>query len=200
MVEGGLEIRSSQPTQKLALIGAFGSGKTTLFNALKQRMQQDPRLAFVEEVFRKYLENNRLSVVERNSLDVQRNIQEFIIASELIARASNPSIIVCDSSVLTTSMYLRGMGDKEGSLELLDAIEFWLPTYDSFLLLDCADVPYMQDAIRQESEEQRQRNHDAYIELFAQKHIPYLLINGTMPERLKTVETILQEKLSSSGS
>ena len=93
-------------------------------------------------------------------------------------------------------MYLRGMGDKEGSLELLEAIEFWLPTYDSFLLLDCADVPYTQDAIRQESEEQRQRNHDAYIELFAQKHIPYLLINGTMPERLKTVETILQEKLS----
>ena len=88
------------------------------------------------------------------------------------------------------------MGDKEGSLELLEAIEFWLPTYDSFLLLNCADVPYTQDAIRQESEEQRQRNHDAYIELFAQKHIPYILINGTLSERLKTVETILQEKLS----
>jgi nicotinamide riboside kinase len=159
-------------------------------------MQHDPRFAFVEEVSRKYLENNHLSIVERNSLDVQRNIQEFIIASELIARASNPSIIVCDSSVLTTSMYLRGMGDKEGSLELLKAIEYWLPTYDSFVLLDCADVPYTQDAIRQESEEQRQRNHDAYIELFAQKHIPYLLINGTLSKRLKTVETILQEKLS----
>ena len=159
-------------------------------------MKHDPRFAFVEEVSRKYLENNHLSIVERNSLDVQRNIQEFIIESELIARASNPSIIVCDSSVLTTSMYLRGMGDKEGSLELLKAIEYWLSTYDSFVLLDCADVPYTQDAIRQESEEQRQRNHDAYIELFAQKHIPYLLINGTLSERLKTVETILQEKLS----
>ncbi|MGZ3609072.1 MAG: ATP/GTP-binding protein [Ktedonobacteraceae bacterium] len=176
-------------------MGAFGSGKTTLLNALKQRMQHDPRFAFVEEVSRKYLENNHLSIVERNSLDVQRNIQEFIIASELIARASNPSIIICDSSVLTTSMYLRGMGDKEGSLELFRAIEFWLPTYDSFLLLDCADVPYTQDAIRQESEEQRQRNHDAYIELFAQKHIPYIRVSGTLSERLQIVETILREKL-----
>ena len=92
-------------------------------------------------------------------------------------------------------MYLRAMGDIEGSIELFKAIEFWLPTYDNFLLLDCADVPYTQDPIRQESEEQRQRNHNAYIDLFAQKHIPYLLINGTVPERLKTVETILQEML-----
>jgi nicotinamide riboside kinase len=163
-------------------------------------LEGDPRFAFVEEAARAFLQFHSLSLVGRNSLDVQRNIQEFIIESELIARASNPSIIVCDSSVLTTSMYLRGMGDTKGSLELLEAIEFWLPTYDSFLLLDCADVPYTQDAIRQESEEQRQRNQDAYIELFAQKHIPYKLINGTLPVRLQTVETILREKLSSSGS
>lgn len=158
-------------------------------------MERDTRFVFVEEASRKYLENNRLSIVERNSLDVQRNIQEFIIESERKAVDVNASIILCDSSVLTTSMYLQGMGDRKGSLELLKAIEFWLPTYDSFLLLDCADVPYTQDAIRQESEEQRQRNHDAYIELFAQKYIPYLFINGTLPERLKKVETILREKL-----
>ena len=155
----------------MALIGAFGSGKTTLFNALKQRLQHDPRFAFVEEASRKYLENNHLSIVERNSLNIQSKIQEFIIESELKVRAFNTSIIICDSSVLTTSMYLRAMGDIEGSVELFRAIEFWLPTYDSFLLLDCADVPYTQDAIRQESEEQRQSNHEAYIELFAQKHI-----------------------------
>ena len=159
-------------------------------------MEGDPRFAFVEEASRAFLQIHSLSLAERNSLDIQRNIQEFIIESERRSDNANASIILCDSSVLTTSMYLRAMGDIEGSFELFRAIEFWLPTYDSFLLLDCADVPHTQDAIRQESEEQRQRNHDAYIELFAQKHIPYLLINGTLLERLKTVETILQEKLS----
>jgi len=163
-------------------------------------LEGDPRFAFVEEASRKYLENNHLSIAERNSLDTQRNIQEFIIESERKADDANASIILCDSSVLTTSMYLQGMGDRKGSLELFKAIEFWLPTYDSFLLLDCADVPYSQDAIRQESEAQRQRNHNAYIVLFAQKHIPYKLISGTLPERLQTVETILREKLNSSGS
>jgi nicotinamide riboside kinase len=192
---GDLEIRSSKSLQKLAFVGAFCSGKTTLFNGFQQRLQGDPRFVFVEEAARMFLRNNHFSLTERNSLHVQRKIQEFIIESERKAYAANASIILCDSCALTTSMYLRGMGDNEGSFELLKAIEFWLPTYDSFLLLDPADVPYAQDAIRQESEEQRQRNHDAYIGLFAQKHFPYQLISGTLPERLQKVDTILQEKL-----
>jgi nicotinamide riboside kinase len=179
----------------LALIGAFCSGKTTLFNGLKQRLEGDPRFAFVEEAARAFLQIQSLSLVERNSLDIQRKIQEFIIESERKADGANASIILCDSSVLTTSMYLQSMGDRKGSLELLKAIEFWLPTYDGFLMLDPADVPYAQDAIRQENEEQRQRNHDAYIGLFAQKHLPYKLISGTLPERFQKIDTILQEKL-----
>ena len=135
MVERGLEIGSSQPTQKLALIGAFGSGKTTLFNGLKRRLDRDLRFAFVEEAARAFLQFHSLTLVERNSLDIQRKIQEFIIESERKADDANASIILCDSSVLTTSMYLQGMGDRKGSLELLKAIEYWLPTYDSFCCL-----------------------------------------------------------------
>jgi HTH-type transcriptional regulator, transcriptional repressor of NAD biosynthesis genes len=188
-------MRWSKSTQKLAFVGAFCSGKTTIFNGFKQRFQRDPRFAFVEEAARKLLQNNPFSLTERNSLDVQRKIQKFIIESERKAYATNTDIILCDSSVITTSMYLRGMGNRKGSFELLKAIEFWLPTYDSFLLLDPTDVPYEKDSIRQESEEQRQRNHEAYIELFVQENIPYQLISGTLPERIQKVDTILQEKL-----
>lgn len=165
-------MNSSQPTQKLALIGAFCSGKTTLFNELKQRLQGDPRFAFVEEASRMFLQTNHFTLDERNSMAVQRKIQDYIIENERAAYATKAPIILCDSSVLTTSMYLQCMGDSEGSLELLSAIEFWLPTYTSFLLLDPGDIPYKKDFIRQESEEQRQRNHEAYIKLFAQKIHP----------------------------
>ena len=135
MRSGDLEIRSSKSSQKLAFVGAFCSGKTTLFNGFQQRLHGDPRFVFVEEAARMFLRNNHFSLTERNSLHVQRKIKEFIIESK------------------------------------------------------------QQDAIRQESEEQRQRNHDAYIGLFAQKHFPYQLISGTLPERLQKVDTILQEKL-----
>lgn len=193
---GGLEIRSSQVVQKMALIGAFCSGKTTLFDELKRRLQEDTRFAFVEEASRKFLQINHFSLVERNSIDVQRRIQDFIVESEREAYTKNASIILCDSSVLTTSMYLQCMGDKEGSLELLKAVEFWLPTYTTFLLLDPTDVLFVKDSIRQENDEQRQRNHEAYLELFAQKQIPYQLIKGTLHERLQQVVALLDSKLS----
>ena len=195
MRDEGLEIGSFQSTQKLAFVGAFCAGKTTLFNAFKQRLQGNPRFAFVEEAARTFLQKNPFPLAERNSLDVQREIQEFIIENERKASVANASIILCDSSVLTTSIYLRAMGDRKGSFELLKEIEFWLPTYNSFLLLDPTDVPYERDSIRQESEEQRQRNHEAYIELFAQKHIPYQLISGTLSERFLKVDAILQDRL-----
>ena len=180
----------------MAFVGAFCSGKTTLFKGFKQKLQGDPRFAFVEEAARMFLRNNPSSLAERNSLDVQRKIQECIIENERKAYTVNAAIILCDSSALTTSMYLRGMGDRKGSFELLKAIEFWLPTYESFLLLNPTGVPYEKDQIRQESEEQRQRNHEAYIKLFAQKHLPYQLISGTLPERFLKVDAIIQEKLS----
>ena len=84
------------------------------------------------------------------------------------------------------------MGDREGSQELLQAVEFWLPTYTEFLLLDPTDVPYVKDPIRLENEELRQRNHEAYLELFASKRIPYQLVGGTLAERLQKVSTFLQ--------
>lgn len=189
---GGLEISSSQLVQKIALIGAFCSGKTTLFHELQWRRRGDPRFAFVEEASRRFLQLNNFSLIERNSIDVQRKIQNFIIESERAAYATNVPIILCDSSVLTTSMYLQCMGDREGSLELLQAVEFWLPTYTEFLLLDPTDVPYVKDPIRLENEELRQRNHEAYLELFARKHIPYQLVGGTLAERLQKVSTFLQ--------
>jgi nicotinamide riboside kinase len=189
---GGLEISFSQLVQKVALIGAFCTGKTTLFHELKWRRRGDPRFAFVEEASRRFLQLNNFSLVERNSIDVQRKIQNFIIDSERTAYATNASIILCDSSALTTSMYLQCMGDREGSLKLLKAIEFWLPTYTAFLLLDPSDVPYVKDSVRLENEDQRQRNHEAYLELFARKHIPYQLIGGTLTERLQKVSTVLQ--------
>ncbi len=141
--DGGLAISSSHPLQKFALIGAFCTCKTTLFYELKQMCQGDTRFAFVDEASRKFLQINHFSLLERKSIDVQRRIQNFIVKSEQAADATDASIILCDSSVLTTSMYLQCMGDRAGSFELLKAAEFWLPTYISFLLLDPKDVPYV---------------------------------------------------------
>jgi AAA domain len=79
MRSGGFEIRTSKSPQKLAFVGAFCSGKTTLFNGFKQRLQGDLRFVFVEEAARMFLRNNPFSLAGRHSLDVQRKIQECII-------------------------------------------------------------------------------------------------------------------------
>ena len=182
---------------KLAIVGGISTGKTTLLNEYQHKRQGDPRFAFVEEAARRFF-RGQPQVRRRNpkeqSMDNARRIQSLALESEMQAHSTGAEFIICDSSILTAGMYMIGHGEIRKAEELFKSVEFWLPTYNRFLLLNPADVPYRDDSLRNEGESHRTRTHQAYLDYFSEKGIPYKLISGTVPERIKEIDEVLQLK------
>lgn len=182
---------------KLAIVGGVSTGKTTLLNEYQRKRQGDPRFAFVEEAARRFF-SEQPQIRRRNpgeqSMDNARRIQSLALASEVQAQNTGAEFIICDSSVLTAGMYMIGHGEIKKAEELFKSVEFWLPTYNRFLLLNPADVPYRDDSLRNEGESHRARTHQAYLDYFSEEGIPYKLISGTVPERIREIDDVLQLK------
>lgn len=177
-------------TRKIAFVGTCCVGKTTLMKNLRDKYSGIQGIEFVEEAAREFFENN--SPTDRLSLDVQLQIQNKVLEKEQVAHGKNPLVIVCDRAGIDVAAYLRAAGNLEGSKYLLQTIKPWIRTYFMFALLDPRDVPYVQDAIRQEDEETREKIHLAFVELLEETFLPYTLVSGTVKERVKKVEEMLE--------
>lgn len=175
--------------KKIAFMGTSSVGKTTTLEAARKRF---PNAYFVTEAARDFFAENR-SITDRFSKDTQGKIQAMALEREGKAHESGSRVIFCDRSVLDAVVYTRENGDPEGAEELFARIKLWLPTYRKFLLLDPKDVPYAEDEIRTESEEKRNSFHRIFIEFFEAKGIPYEILSGTLEQRLKRIEEIVEE-------
>lgn len=173
--------------RKIALIGGPGVGKSTLVDIYRS----NPDVVIVQEAARAFFTANP-DVPDRFSVEVQSQIQAMAMANE--QAAGDARILICDRSVLDAAVYTHARGDKKGARELFSKVEFWLPTYYKFLLLDPSDVSYETDDVRQEDEETRLQLHDAYIEFFNEYGIPYELLSGTVEQRRQRIDELLFEK------
>lgn len=172
-----------QKLAKIALVGASCTGKTSLFDTYRQQYAgQSPRVTFVSEAAREYFQTH--SLPDRFTQEVQRDIQLLMLKNEEAAPKENCDIILCDSSTIDPAIYTLAFGDSEGAEALISQINFWLPTYTKFLLLNPADVPFENDEVRNESEKDRENIHQTFIKLFTEKNIPYEVLSGSLEERV----------------
>lgn len=185
-------MQEREPVKKIAFIGTSSVGKTETFEFYRKRFENDPQVIFVEEAARRYFKDHP-EIVVRFAKEPQGEIQKIALRDEQEAHESGAKIIFCDRSVLDAVAYVRAHGDKDGSEELLERVVFWLPTYNMLLLLDPSDVPFVNDEQRKEKEEERNNIHNAFLELFAEKQIPYELLSGTREERYRRIDEILEE-------
>jgi len=182
-------MREREKPVKIAFVGTSHTGKTTLFEFYRQKLGNDSKIAFVKEASRLFFQTN--AVDNRFSAETQGKIQEIILKNEKEAHKLRSAIILCDRSVIDAVVYVRAQGDKQGAEQLLRKIQFWLPTYDKFLLFDPADIPYRKDSVRQEDEQTRQRFHKAFLDFFSETGISYELISGNLEERIKKIDEVL---------
>jgi predicted ATPase len=118
-------------------------------------------------------------------------VQSLALQNEEAAHLGNPRVIICDRSVVDAVAYVRGQGDIEGAERLYRRVIGWLPTYHALLLLDPVGVPYETDNIRKEAMEERDRFHETFLAVFREKDIPFELISGTLRQRIRRIEEII---------
>lgn len=175
---------------KIAFVGTSGAGKTKLLWKYKNEIKNH-QVAFVHEAARDFFKENP-DIKNRFTKEIQARVQSLMLQRELEAHNSGAKIIICDRSVIDAVVYVRSTGDIKGSKELFKKVEFWLPTYHKFFLLNPADVPFERDEVRQEDEKTRQVFHKAFLNFFKDYKIPYELLSGTIEERVVKVNRIFK--------
>ncbi len=186
---GGLE--QEPKIKKFAFVGTSCTGKTSLIEHFKNTYSGNQSVVFIPEAARIFFTQNP-QIADRFSVTVQGAVQALTLKNEQEAHQSGVKIILCDRAVIDAIVYVSSQGDTKGASELLKKVEFWLPTYSKFFLLDPADIPYETDDIRQETPETRQKLHDAFLNFFEETGIPYELLSGTIEERIRKVKRILE--------
>lgn len=178
---------------KIAFVGTSSVGKTTLMETYRKRHARNPNVAFVEEAARIYfIRHPSMPIAERFAVVSQGQVQDLALQQERAAHASGARLILCDRSVLDAVAYVRSTGDKEGADRLLRKVEDWIPTYTGLFLLDPVGIEFVNDDVRQEDPETRQRFHDAFVDLFESEGIRYQLLSGTLSQRAERVDHVVE--------
>lgn len=179
----------------LALEGAACTGKTTLIQALMTAYAKDDRVVFVEEAAREYLTKHPTPLKEVFSTRVQAAIQAEILKKEKTAHELQPTVIICDRSVIDSPIHVEAFGNQADADHLTENVADWLITYYLFLLLDPADVPFENDDIRKDSPEDRNLVHATFLRYFAKHELPFILLSGSVEERMARVKLIVDQFL-----
>lgn len=180
--------------KKVAFVGTSCIGKTTLIEELQKTYGNDNTIAYVPEAARVFFTQNILPEEERFTAGTQGQVQDLALLNEQQAHAHpEVRVILCDRSVIDAVVYTKAHGDEEGSESLLRKVEYWLPTYNKFLLLDPTDIPYQTDDVRKEDASTRERFHQAFLDFFSEQNLPFEILSGTPEKRIQRVKEILGE-------
>lgn len=162
---------------RVCVLGGESSGKSTLAEALATRWGTAHVAEFGRELWER--QNGNLSFD-----DMLRIAQEQIAREEAAARRANRWLF-CDTSPLTTLFYSRHMfGRADRAIERLAE-----RPYDQVVL--CApDFEFVQDGTRQPPAF-RIAQHAWYLDELRRREIPFLLVTGSLQERVDQVSALL---------
>ena len=179
--------------KKIAIVGGSATGKTTLINQLEAEFRDNREVVFVHESARQFFTENPDQI--NFTLDVQKKILDLVYENEKRAIERDPKLIITDTSALEVMFYTRVMGDEAGADELLDKVREYIPSYDKFLLMNPEDVMFVNDDVRREDKEIRDRVHSMLVDFYHANELKFELISGTIPDRQRRVSDIIRTYL-----
>lgn len=165
--------------QRVAILGAESSGKSTLAEALAARYGT----VWVPEYLREFVDTRGQVPFESDQYPIARTQAER--EGEAAARATR--FLFCDTTPLMTALYSRQYwGRVDTQLALLERSHDYAWTF-----VTAPDSPWEPDGLQRESEEVRQKVHRMLLETLAARAIPYVLLEGDLARRLGQVEGLL---------
>jgi NadR type nicotinamide-nucleotide adenylyltransferase len=171
----------SLPIARIAILGAESTGKSTLAPALAARYGT----LWVPEYLREFVETHRRVPFEHDQVGIARTqrAREDALAASPEARR----FLFCDTSPLVTAVYSRiYWGRVPPELLEMEAAHDYAVT-----LVAGLDLPWVPDGLQRESEEVRRQVHECLLAVLRERDIPFTLLEGDLPQRLRQVEKLL---------
>jgi NadR type nicotinamide-nucleotide adenylyltransferase len=165
--------------ERIAILGAESSGKSTLAEALAQHYGA----LWVPEYLREFVDTHGRVPYEHDQYAIARTQTEREDAAAARARR----FLFCDTAPLMTAVYSRAYWQRVGQqLAALAAVHDYALT-----LVAAPDGPWMPDGLQRESEAVRQSVHQLVLATLDERRIPFVLVEGSLPQRLRQVEALL---------
>lgn len=169
----------SAQVQRIAVLGAESSGKSTLCEALARRYGT----VWVPEYLREFVDTRSRVPFESDQYPIARTQ----LAREYEAARHARRFLFCDTTPLMTALYSRQYwGRVDPQLARLDSRHDY-----AWTLVTAPDSPWEPDGLQRESEEVRQEVHRMLVETLQARAIPYVLLEGSLEHRLRQVEGLL---------
>ncbi len=169
---------------KVVFVGAMSTGKSTITEALAKKYNT----TFASEYGRDYWTEHQVD--RRITFEAFDEITIGHIAREEIALKSANKYLFCDTNAITTYMYAL---DYHGKVpDFLNKTALENPhRYDLFFLCD-DDIPY-DDTWDRSGDQKRKVFHKQIISDLKMRRIPYIILKGSLEERVAKVEIVLSK-------
>lgn len=165
--------------QRVAILGAESSGKSTLAEALGRRYGTP----WVPEYLREFVDTLGRVPHEEDQYGIALTQR----AREDAAAAAARRFLFCDTTPLMTALYSRVYWERvDAQLAALDRRH----DYD-WTFVTAPDTPWEPDGLQRESEAVRQMVHRMLLETLAARGIDYTLLKGDLPQRMRQVEGLI---------
>jgi nicotinamide riboside kinase len=168
-------------SKRFVITGPESSGKTTLAELLAKEYQT----TFLKEFAREYLEN----------LDRTYELEDLLImAKEQLKqeKESPDELVFLDTDLTVFAVWIKEKYDLE-----IDWIQNELNQSINKIYLLCAiDIEWEEDTLREHpKKEDRQQLFLAYKDLLEKFNLPYHIISGDIPSRLKKCKEIINTSI-----
>lgn len=176
----------SHRVHRICLTGAESTGKTTMCELLAQRHHT----AWVHEYGRDHtVDKIRSGTNDRWTTEdfvviAQRQIELEDAAAERAVR-----FLFCDTDALATALWHeRYLGSRSPEVDAVAAAHH----YDLYVLCDI-DVPFEHDGVRFDPLA-RPRMHARFVEELNQRPEPWILVSGSLEDRLDRIDADLDRR------
>jgi NadR type nicotinamide-nucleotide adenylyltransferase len=174
-------MKAGYPPARVAILGAESTGKSTLAPALAARYGT----LWVPEYLREFVETRQRVPFEHDQVEIARTQREREDAMAALPAARR--YLFCDTTPLMTAVYSRiYWGRVPPDLLAMEAAHDY-----AYTLVAGLDLPWVPDGLQRESEEVREQVHACLLAVLRERGIPFTLLEGDLPQRLRQVEELL---------
>lgn len=172
---------------KIAIIGAHSTGKTTLVNKLKEKLDSLGKKVIIVQELVRYCP---FPINEETTIDAQKWIMQNQITKELEVDHSD-KILITDRATIDNFAYLHRVADEETSRNYEQIAFDHSITYDLIFKTQKLNITAVEDGLRTTDEEFRTLI-DNIINHFLEKHqVQFIPLQATIDYDVH-VEDILE--------